>query len=144
MLLKSNENNIKEKIINIQTDYNKLKKGSSSKIIFSEKEIMGKNPQIYFNNTINNPKDLKNFSDEIKKTFLDGIIILVCKKNDKISLVVSITSSIQKKYDAVKLLKKIVEFLGGKGGGGRSDLAQGGAPYSKKFEGLKNFILSIT
>ena len=144
MLLKSNENNIKEKIINIQTDYNKLKKGASSKIIFSEKEIMGKNPQIYFNNTINNPKDLKNFSDEIKKTFLDGIIILVCKKNDKISLVVSITSSIQKKYDAVKLLKKIVEFLGGKGGGGRSDLAQGGAPYSKKFEGLKNFILSIT
>ncbi len=144
MLLKSNENNIKEKLINIQTDYNKLKKGASSKIIFSEKEIMGKNPQIYFNNTINNPKDLKNFSDEIKKTFLDGIIILVCKKNDKISLVVSITSSIQKKYDAVKLLKKIVEFLGGKGGGGRSDLAQGGAPYSKKFEGLKNFILSIT
>ena len=64
-------------------------------------------------------------------------------KNNKISLVVSITSSFQEKYDAVELLKKIVEFLGGKGGGGRSDLAQGGAPFSKKFDELKSFILSL-
>ena len=40
-------------------------------------------------------------------------------------------------------IKKIVEFLGGKGGGGRSDLAQGGAPFSKKFDELKSFILSL-
>ena len=144
LLLKASENNIKEKIKNIQTDYNKLKKGSVNKIVFTENEIIGNNPQIYFNNNVDDPRDLKNFSDEIKKKFLDGIIVLVSKKNDKISLVVSITNSIQKKYDAVDLLKKIVEFLGGKGGGGRSDLAQGGAPFSKKFDQLKSFILDIT
>ena len=142
-LLKASENKIKEKIQNIQIDYNKLKKGSAKKIIFSEKEIIDSDPQIYFDNTINEPGDLKNFSDEIKKYFLNGIIILVSKKNDKISLVVSITNSFQKKYDAVELLKKIVEFLGGKGGGGRNDLAQGGAPFSKKFDELKSFILTI-
>ena len=143
ILLKASENKIKEKIQNIQTDYNKLKKGSAKKIIFSENEIINNDPQIYFDNTINEPSDLKNFSDEIKKNFLNGIIILVSKKNDKISLVVSITNSFQKKYDAVELLKKIVEFLGGKGGGGRSDLAQGGAPFSKKFDELKSFVLTI-
>ena len=143
ILLKASENKIKEKIQNIQIDYNKLKKGSAKKIIFSENEIINNDPQIYFDNTINEPSDLKNFSDEIKKNFLDGIIILVSKKNDKISLVVSITNSFQKKYDAVELLKKIVEFLGGKGGGGRSDLAQGGAPFSKKFDELKSFVLTI-
>ena len=143
ILLKASENKIKEKIQNIQIDYNKLKKGSAKKIIFSEKEIIDSDPQIYFDNTINEPSDLKNFSDEIKKNFLNGIIILVSKKNEKISLVVSITNSFQKKYDAVDLLKKIVEFLGGKGGGGRSDLAQGGAPFSKKFDELKSFVSTI-
>ncbi|MAI29703.1 MAG: alanine--tRNA ligase [Rickettsiales bacterium] len=142
-LLKASDNNIKEKIKNIQIDYNKLKKVSANKIIFSEKEIIGSNPQIYFDNTVNEPGDLKNFSDQIKQNFLNGIIILVSKKNNKISLVVSITNSLQEKYDAVELLKKLVEFLGGKGGGGRSDLAQGGAPFSKKFDELKSFILSI-
>jgi len=143
VLLKASENNIKEKIKNIQIDYNKLKKGSANKITFLEKQIIANDPQIYFDNTVNEPGDLKNFSDEIKKSFSNGIIILVSKKNDKISLVVSITNSFQEKYDAVKLLKKIVEFLGGKGGGGRSDLAQGGAPFSKKFDELKNFVLTI-
>ena len=143
LLLKASENNIKEKIKNIQTHYNKLKKESVKKIIFSEKEIFGNNPQIYFNDNIDDPRDLKNFSDEIKQKFLDGIIVLVSKKNDKISLVVSITNSCQEKYNAVDLLKKFVEFLGGKGGGGRSDLAQGGAPFSKKVNELKSFILSI-
>ena len=143
ILLKASENKIKEKIQNIQIDYNKLKKGSAKKIIFSEKEIIDSDPQIYFDNTINEPGDLKNFSDEIKKYFLNGIIILVSKKNDKISLVVSITNSFQKKYDAVELLKKIVEFLGGKGGGGRPDLAQGGAPFSSKFDELKSYVLTI-
>ncbi len=143
MLLKVSENNVKEKIQNIQIDYNKLKKGSANKIIFSEKEIISTDPQIYFDNTIDEPGDLKNFSDQIKNFFLNGIIILVSKKNNKISLVVSITNSFQEKYDAVELLKKIVEFLGGKGGGGRSDLAQGGAPFSKKFDELKSFILSL-
>ena len=45
LLLKASENNIKEKIKNIQIDYNKLKKGSVKKIIFSEKEIIGNNPK---------------------------------------------------------------------------------------------------
>ena len=143
LLLKASENNIKEKIKNIQTHYNKLKKESVKKIVFSEKEIFGNNPQVYFNDNIDDPRNLKNFSDEIKQKFLDGIIVLVCKKNDKVSLVVSITSSCQEKYNAVDLLKKFVEFLGGKGGGGRSDLAQGGAPFSKKVNELKSFILSI-
>ena len=47
LLLKASENNIKEKIINIQTHYNKLKKESVKKIVFSEKEILVITPNLF-------------------------------------------------------------------------------------------------
>ncbi len=62
-LLKASENNIREKIQNIQSDYNKIKKGSANKILFSKKNIIKSAPQIYFDDTVNEPGDLKNFSD---------------------------------------------------------------------------------
>ena len=52
----------------------------------------------------------------------------------KISVVVSVTKNIDE-YDAVEILKKIINYLGGKGGGGRKDLAQGGHLLQTK---LKN------
>ena len=89
----------------------------------------------------NNPDTLertwKNTKDIMKNGALDS------KTKELIYIAVSITNSFQKKYDAVELIKTIVDFLGGKGGGGRSDLAQGGAPFSKKLDKLKSFVLGI-
>ena len=58
-------------------------------------------------------------------------------------MVVSVTKNILDEYDAVEILKKIINYLGGKGGGGRKDLAQGGAPNTKKVDGIKEYIENL-
>ena len=63
--------------------------------------------------------------------------------DNKVSIVTSITNDLFERYDSNIILKKIVNFLDGKGGGGRKDLAQGGAPLSKKFYQLKDSISEI-
>ena len=78
--------------------------------------------------------------DLIKKKLDTHIIILATKNNNKISVVVSVSEEKNKDFDAIKILKKIVSFLGGEGGGGRKDMAQGGAPLSKKIQTLNDFI----
>ena len=69
MLLKSSDNNIREKIESIKTDLTKLKKESENNIVFSEDKICNSNPQIYFDNIIANSKDLKNFQIKSKIYF---------------------------------------------------------------------------
>ena len=56
------------------------------------------------------------------------------------SVVVSISEKINNEIDAITVVKKIVIFLGGKGGGGRKDMAQGGAPPSNKISELRDFV----
>ena len=58
----------------------------------------------------------------------------------KVSVVVSVSKELNDEVNAIDILQKIVIFLGGKGGGGRKDMAQGGAPFSNKIEKLKNFL----
>ena len=65
------------------------------------------------------------------------------EKNKKLSIVVSVTKDLFENYDALKILKKLTTFLGGKGGGGREDLAQGGAPHSKDLKEIKNFLTGL-
>ena len=65
------------------------------------------------------------------------------KQNEKISVVVSVTKNILDEYDAVEILKKIINYLGGKGGGGRKDLAQGGAPISNKIDKIKKSLENL-
>ena len=48
------------------------------------------------------------------------------------SLVVGVTSDLTKRFDAVDLVKLGAEALGGKGGGGRPDMAQAGGPDGAK------------
>ena len=55
----------------------------------------------------------------------------------------SLTEDLINEYDSVKILKKIIEFLGGKGGGGRQDMAQGGANFSIELNSLKKFVSNL-
>ena len=141
--LKATDDNIIDKVKLIQTDLNKLKKESHNKITFSKDKILNLNPAIYFDSFKGDSKELKNFSDQIKKNFSKGIIVLLNSNNNKLSLVVSITENLQENYDAVEILKKIVNFLGGKGGGGRKDLAQGGAPMSEKLDEVEKYLVKL-
>ena len=68
------------------------------------------------------------------------LIILVAKSDKKISVVVALSKELENHFNAIEVVKKIVIFLGGAGGGGRIDMAQGGAPFSKKIDGLRKFV----
>ncbi len=53
---------------------------------------------------------------------------LICVEDGKASAVVGVTDDLAKRLSAVDLVKAGVAALGGKGGGGRPDMAQGGGP----------------
>ncbi|MDP7190244.1 MAG: alanine--tRNA ligase [Alphaproteobacteria bacterium] len=77
-------------------------------------------------------KDLKPMADEIKVRIGSGIIALVTVNESKASLVVSVTDDLTEKFDAVSLVRVGAKTLGGKGGGGRPDMAQAGGPDGTK------------
>ncbi|MEM6811626.1 MAG: alanine--tRNA ligase [Pseudomonadota bacterium] len=73
-------------------------------------------------------KDLKGMADELKKKLGSGIVALVSTQEGKASIVVGVTEDLTEKFSAVDLVKVGAEALGGKGGGGRPDMAQAGGP----------------
>ena len=74
------------------------------------------------------PKDLKPMADDLKKKLGSGVIALVATNDGKASIVVGVTDDLTDKINAVELVKVGSEALGGKGGGGRPDMAQAGGP----------------
>lgn len=73
-------------------------------------------------------KDLKPMVDDLKSKLGSGVITLIATEDGKASIVVGVTADLTAKISAVDLVKTGVEVLGGKGGGGRPDMAQGGGP----------------
>jgi alanyl-tRNA synthetase len=78
-------------------------------------------------------KDLKSLADEGKKQVGSGVVAIVGVTDEgKAGIVVGVTSDLTARYNAVELVKKGAEALGGKGGGGRPDMAQAGGPDGSK------------
>ncbi|MGJ3258624.1 MAG: alanine--tRNA ligase [Rhodospirillales bacterium] len=73
-------------------------------------------------------KELKGFVDDIKKQIGSGVVAVVSNTDGKASLVVGVTDDLTDKMDAVALVRAGSEAVGGKGGGGRPDMAQAGGP----------------
>jgi alanyl-tRNA synthetase len=73
-------------------------------------------------------KDLKPMADEMKKQVGSGVIALVAVNEGKASLVVAVTDDLTGRFSAVDLVKVGAAAVGGKGGGGRPDMAQAGGP----------------
>ena len=73
-------------------------------------------------------KDLKPMVDAMKTQIGSGVVALVAVADGKASLVVGVTDDLTAKISAVELAKVGAEALGGKGGGGRPDMAQAGGP----------------
>ncbi|MDE3115970.1 MAG: alanine--tRNA ligase, partial [Pseudomonadota bacterium] len=74
------------------------------------------------------PKDLKGLADEAKAKIGSGVVAFVAVADGKASLVVGVTDDLKAKINAVDLVKAGAEAVGGKGGGGRPDMAQAGGP----------------
>ena len=79
------------------------------------------------------PKDLKSLADEGKKSLGSGVVTFVGVSPDgKASAVVAVTEDLTGRLSAVDLVRRASEALGGKGGGGRPDMAQAGGPDGAK------------
>jgi len=79
------------------------------------------------------PKDLKSLADEGKKSLGSGVVTFVGVSPDgKASAVVAVTEDLTDRFSAVDLVRRASEALGGKGGGGRPDMAQAGGPDGGK------------
>jgi alanyl-tRNA synthetase len=80
-----------------------------------------------------NPKDLRGLIDDGKKQVGSGIVAIVGVTEDgKAGLAVGVTEDLTATYNAVDLVKVGAAALGGKGGGGRPDMAQAGGPDGSK------------
>jgi alanyl-tRNA synthetase len=74
------------------------------------------------------PKDLKGLADEAKAKIGSGVVAFVAAADGKVSLVAGVTDDLTSRVSAVDLVRLGAEALGGKGGGGRPDMAQAGGP----------------
>tara|TARA_Y100000588_G_scaffold392673_2_gene505473 strand:- start:1395 stop:2165 length:771 start_codon:yes stop_codon:yes gene_type:complete len=83
-------------------------------------------------------RELKALVDEMKTEIGSGIVSIVSTDREKASLVVGVTKDLKDKFNAIDLVREGVIALGGKGGGGRWDMAQaGGAETNNLQEALE-------
>ena len=79
------------------------------------------------------PKDLKPLADDGKKSVGSGVVVFIGQSEDgRASAVVGVTDDLTDRFSAVDLVRVASEALGGKGGGGRPDMAQAGGPDGSK------------
>ena len=78
------------------------------------------------------PKELKSVADDLKGQVGSGVVALITQNQGKASLVVGVTADLADKLSAVELVRAGSEAVGGKGGGGRPDMAQAGGPDGAK------------
>ncbi len=73
-------------------------------------------------------RELKGLVDSLKKELGSGVVAVASADDGKASLVVGVTDDLVGRISAVDLVRVGAEALGGKGGGGRPDMAQAGGP----------------
>ena len=77
-------------------------------------------------------KDLRSLVDAGKKSMKTGIVVIVGKADGKAGISVGVTDDLTDRFSAVDLVRIGSQALGGKGGGGRPDMAQAGGPEPGK------------
>ncbi|HEX8383226.1 MAG TPA: alanine--tRNA ligase, partial [Sphingomonas sp.] len=77
-------------------------------------------------------KGLRGAVDEAKARLGSGVAVLVATTDGRASVAVGVTGDLVDRFNAVDLLRRAVAILGGQGGGGRPDMAQGGGPDAAK------------
>jgi len=73
-------------------------------------------------------KELKGLADQMKAKLGSGVVTVVATAQGKVSIVVGVTDDLTERISAVDLVRAAAEAVGGKGGGGRPDMAQAGGP----------------
>ncbi|MEL6487825.1 MAG: DHHA1 domain-containing protein, partial [Pseudomonadota bacterium] len=78
------------------------------------------------------PKELRPLLDETKARLGSGVAAVIAVNDGKAAIAAAVTDDLTERFSAVDLVRAGVEALGGKGGGGRPDMAQGGGPDGDK------------
>jgi alanyl-tRNA synthetase len=77
-------------------------------------------------------RELRSLADDLKRRIGSGIVTVVSRADGKAAIVVGVTPDLTDRFDAVELVRRGAEALGGKGGGGRADMAQAGGPEADR------------
>ncbi|UWQ98126.1 alanine--tRNA ligase [Rhodobacteraceae bacterium S2214] len=77
-------------------------------------------------------KDLPGLVDQMKDRIGSGVVLLIADTGGKAAVAAGVTKDLTDKVSAVDVLRAAVPLLGGKGGGGRPDMAQGGGASAEK------------
>ena len=77
-------------------------------------------------------KDLRTLVDEAKSQIGSGVVAFVGVNDGKAAVSVGVTSDMTERFSAVELVRIASAEVGGKGGGGRPDMAQAGGPDGDK------------
>ena len=157
-LLKTSNNNIINRLEILFDDKKRMQFEISNlkkKLALSTESGGSKTPEILkisnvaFVGKILNDVDnsnLREIIDSHKKKIVSGIILLINVSPFKVNLICGITPDLTSQFSAVDIVKVASKATGGKGGGGRSDMAQAGGLDPQKayqaIEAVKAFILS--
>ena len=132
-------NQIKELRKNLDNKKQNLNKENTSQNIISEKinDIMF----VYLVADDYPPKLLKQFVDDQKNKYKQKCVsLIISSNNNKLSIVIGATNDIVNNFDSSKIIQEVSLLLGGKGGGGRKDLAQAGGTDLTNLEDAINKI----
>ena len=78
------------------------------------------------------PKELRNIANDARGTISSGIFTYVTINEGKASVLVAVSADQAEANSAVRLVQTAVAALGGQGGGGKPEMAQGGGPDGSK------------
>ena len=142
-LLRTNPEDVEARIAALLDERRKLERelaeakkalalgGGSAKADSADEEING----VKFSGQVLeglDPKELRGLLDQAKQRLGSGVAAVVAVNEGKASVAAAVTDDLTGTISAVDLVRKAVETLGGKGGGGRPDMAQGGGPDGDK------------
>jgi alanyl-tRNA synthetase len=80
------------------------------------------------------PKDLRSLANDAKGRMETGVVAFVTLNDGRASVLIGVTDDLTSRFSAVDLVRGAVEALGGQGGGGKPDMAQGGGPDGSKID----------
>ena len=121
-----NEKRIRKKIKNINNSPSSSSKEDLEKINVNNYTVLF---SIFDNKEA---KVLKSISDKFLNNSSNTFIILISKSSNKVTAVIGISKDLENNFDAVELIRIATPVLGGKGGGGKTLLAQGGGTNPAK------------
>jgi len=88
-------------------------------------------------------KDLRNFVDHMRQNTMSSVVVAASKFEGKTSLIIGIHADLLSELDSAELTREANELAGGKGGGGRKELAQAGGLDFGKIDKISKYIKDI-